>query len=195
MTFGTVGMQCLCGQIPWIMSWSFSQCFFGQLSSPGPASQCALLACSLGQSWLESNMPEHVANMCSLLRTHGATSLTCLPCRLSAHARYWRLFGVAIVCGCALGVTTIGFVKFTDWLPEQWDWYPTSSDDVDFGAGEWWWVGLTAGAGGIIGAVSHVVGLPETIDGFFAEVEDADVDYKNAPKVRNYQHTPRGCLV
>lgn len=60
--------------------------------------------------------------------------------------------------------------------------YPNTSDAVDFGAGEWWWVGLTAGAGALIGVVSHIVSLPEFLDGFFTEVEDADVDCSVAPK-------------
>ena len=36
--------------------------------------------------------------------------------------RYWRQLGVAVLCGMATGVLAIAFVKWTDWLPEQWDW-------------------------------------------------------------------------
>eukprot|EP00697_Spironema_sp_BW2_P001427 gnl/Spiro4/118_TR65_c0_g1_i1.p1 gnl/Spiro4/118_TR65_c0_g1~~gnl/Spiro4/118_TR65_c0_g1_i1.p1 ORF type:complete len:552 (-),score=112.87 gnl/Spiro4/118_TR65_c0_g1_i1:171-1796(-) len=94
---------------------------------------------------------------------------------------FWRQFLLACVLGPLMGVLSALYLTCTDWLPRKW----LGSFDFGqgvFGAGEWWWVGVTAGTGLVVG-VGKVVLRFDYAAGFFTELRTQHVDFVRASKV------------
>jgi H+/Cl- antiporter ClcA len=88
------------------------------------------------------------------------------------------LMGYALglgVFGACVSLLFMGLTGFGN------NWY-TVSDSGWFG-GDWWWVGVTAGAGVVVGLLRKVTHLPSQIPGLIQELEQGRVDPRPVPAI------------
>jgi H+/Cl- antiporter ClcA len=84
---------------------------------------------------------------------------------------FWVLMGYAValgVFGAFAGLVLLGVIKFGG------SWY-TDSRPGWFG-GHWWWVGVTAAAGVVVGLLRRLTSLPEEVPGLFDDLQAEHVD-------------------
>src|SRR5580658_4462370 len=81
--------------------------------------------------------------------------------------------GVLGVFGAFAGLLFLEIIK----LGSKWS---TDSSMGWFG-GHWWWVGITAGAGVVVGLSRRFTRLPEDVPGFFEDVRAGGVDVRLVP--------------
>jgi len=78
------------------------------------------------------------------------------------------------------------FETWTDWTIGGVEPYSEKLDDghnLNFGEGEWWWVGVTVSGGFVVGLIRCLPSFPDHVDGLFREVRDLHVDPSHAPLV------------
>jgi H+/Cl- antiporter ClcA len=84
---------------------------------------------------------------------------------------FWLLIGYALVLGVfggAFGLLFMGLIGVGD------NWFSTSNDG--WMGGNWWWVGVTAAAGVVVGLLRMATHLPEQTPGLMADLEEESVD-------------------
>ncbi|HSU35303.1 MAG TPA: chloride channel protein [Propionibacteriaceae bacterium] len=85
-------------------------------------------------------------------------------------------YAVALgVFGAFAGLVFMGLIGFGD------GWYDDSNPD--WLGGQWWWVGVTAGAGVLVGLLRRVTHLPEQVPGLIADVQEGHVDPRLVPGI------------
>jgi len=87
--------------------------------------------------------------------------------------------GYAVPIGLFAGLAALAFVSVvkvgTDLIwPEDLA--------LGFFEGEWWWVGMTAGAGLLVGLLRVWMRVPQDPSGALASMQEAKVDYRTAPQ-------------
>ena len=94
----------------------------------------------------------------------------------SASWKSWMLMAYAAalgVFGAVAGLLSLGTIK----LAGEWG--------TDFGpgwlGGHWWWVGVTAAAGVVVGVLRRWTRLPERVPGLFDDLRDDTFDAKLVP--------------
>lgn len=86
---------------------------------------------------------------------------------------FWVLVGYAVALGALGGLAALAVLEA---IKYGGSWY-TDSLPGWFG-GHWWWVGVTAAAGFLVGLLRWLTRLPRDIPGFFEEVRAEHVDPK-----------------
>jgi H+/Cl- antiporter ClcA len=89
---------------------------------------------------------------------------------------FWVLMGYAGVLGVFGAFAGLLFLEIIK-LGSKWS---TDSSMGWFG-GHWWWVGITAGAGVVVGLSRRFTRLPEDVPGFFEDVRAGGVDVRLVP--------------
>jgi H+/Cl- antiporter ClcA len=91
---------------------------------------------------------------------------------------FWVLMVYALglgVFGACVALLFMGFIGFGD----SWN---TVSDPGWFG-GQWWWVGVTAGAGVAVGLLRRLTHLPARIPSLIEDLEQGHVDPRSVPGI------------
>jgi H+/Cl- antiporter ClcA len=91
---------------------------------------------------------------------------------------FWVLMMYALglgVFGACAALLFMGSIGFGD------NWY-TVSDPGWFG-GQWWWVGVTAAAGVVVGLLRRLTHLPARIPSLIDDLEHARVDLRSVPGI------------
>lgn len=98
---------------------------------------------------------------------------------------YVKELAAALVLGVMLGACGCAFMNVTKYVPSLWvgEKYLEDPATVGLGAGEWWWVGITAGAGLLVGLLKVIVDFPDPTPNFFTEVCTRHVEPADAPKM------------
>lgn len=92
--------------------------------------------------------------------------------------QFWALMAYALglgVFGACAALLFMGFIGFGN------DWY-TASDSGWFG-GQWWWVGVTAGAGAVVGLLRRATHLPARPPTLVEDLQRAYVDPRSVPGI------------
>ena len=91
---------------------------------------------------------------------------------------FWVLMAYALglgVFGACAALLFMGLIGFGD------NWY-TVSDPGWFG-GQWWWVGVTAAAGVVVGLLRRLTHLPARLPSLIEDLERAHVDPRSVPGI------------
>ena len=83
-----------------------------------------------------------------------------------------RFVGIFGACGALLFMGLIGFGN---------NWYTAS--DLGWFGGQWWWVGVTAAAGVVVGVLRHVTRLPAKIPSLVEDLEQEHVEVRLVPGI------------
>jgi H+/Cl- antiporter ClcA len=84
---------------------------------------------------------------------------------------FWVLMGYAValgVFGAFAGLATLGIIKFG----ARW----SSGSGPGWFGGHWWWVGVTAAAGLVVGLLRRLTRLPEKVPGLFEDLKAGHID-------------------
>ena len=90
--------------------------------------------------------------------------------------QFWVLMAYALglgVFGACVALLFMGLIGFGD----NWN---TVSDPGWFG-GQWWWVGVTAGAGVVVGLLRRLTHLPARLPSLIEDLELGHVDLRSVP--------------
>ena len=90
--------------------------------------------------------------------------------------QFWVLMAYALglgVFGAIAALVFMGLIGFGN------NWY-TVSDPGWFG-GHWWWVGVTAGAGVVVGLLRRLTKLPARLPSLVEDLEQGHVDLRSVP--------------
>jgi H+/Cl- antiporter ClcA len=97
---------------------------------------------------------------------------------LAQTPQFWVLMGYAVglgVFGAFVALLFMGLIGFGG------SWY--SASNPDWFGGHWWWVGVTVGAGVVVGLLRRLTHLPATIPSLVEDLEQAHVDLRLVPGV------------
>ena len=92
--------------------------------------------------------------------------------------QFWVLMVYALglgVFGACVALLFMGLIGFGG------NWYTAS--DVGWFGGQWWWVGVTAGAGILVGLVRRLTRLPARIPSLIDDLQHARVDLRSVPGI------------
>lgn len=92
--------------------------------------------------------------------------------------QFWVLMAFALglgVFGASVALLFMGLIGFGN------NWY-TVSDPGWFG-GQWWWVGVTAAAGVVVGLLRRLTHLPPRIPSLIEDLEHGHVDLRSVPGI------------
>ena len=92
--------------------------------------------------------------------------------------QFWLLMGYALglgVFGACVALLFMGLIGFGN------NWYTVS--DPGWWGGQWWWVGVTAGAGVVVGLLRRLTHLPTKIPTLIEDLEHERVDFRSVPGI------------
>lgn len=96
------------------------------------------------------------------------------------YRRFWKLALISVILGCLMGLLGCFYLNLTDQVPKYWtnnDEF-SNPDDLQPYSGQMFWVGVTAGAGLIVGLCRWLSSFPDSNDGLFKEINNYHVDHK-----------------
>lgn len=105
------------------------------------------------------------------------------PAGFAKEPIFWKILGISSLFGMILGFIAIFFLFFSEKFPTYWVKNSSfaSFTDVNFYAGEPYYILVTGGAGLLVGCLRVVLHYPETIDGLFKEIAEYHVEPGTAP--------------
>jgi chloride channel protein, CIC family len=89
---------------------------------------------------------------------------------------FWVLLAYAVVLGAFGAIVALIFIGATTWGG---NWY--SDSDPSWFGGHWWWVGVAAAAGVVVGVLRRLTRLPWKTPGLFDDLQTGNVDYRIVP--------------
>ncbi|MGY1745477.1 chloride channel protein [Blastococcus sp. SYSU D00695] len=92
---------------------------------------------------------------------------------------FWTSIGLAVASGVLLAVVSLLFLGAVDGGSDLWFTLP---DHPDWFSGSLWWVGVTAGAGLLVGLLRRLSRLPPRLPGVLDELHDERVEPSTVPK-------------
>jgi len=101
---------------------------------------------------------------------------------------FWKIIGISVIFGGVIGFLGLLYINLIDKVPEYWAQKPSGSlhcktamDVYGFHKGHGYYVGVTTGAGVIVGLLRYYAKVPNNQTGFFKEINDGHVDLRVAP--------------
>ena len=107
---------------------------------------------------------------------------------------FWKIMGLSVLFGACIGILGLCYMNLINKIPEIWAGMPplnkdfadfptckTAMDVYGFNAGKGYYVGVTTGAGLVVGILRYIARVPNTQTGFFKEIKDGHVDIRVAP--------------
>ena len=103
---------------------------------------------------------------------------------------FWKIMGLSVIFGGIIGFLGLLYMNLINKVPELWAGMPetnkfppckTAMDVYGFNTGQGYYVGVTTGAGLIVGILRYIARVPNTQTGFFKEIKDGHVDLRVAP--------------
>jgi H+/Cl- antiporter ClcA len=101
---------------------------------------------------------------------------------------FWKIMGLSVIFGAVIGFLGLLYMNLINKVPEFWADMPSGSlncktamEVYGFNAGHAYYVGVTSGAGLIVGLLRYIARVPNNQTGFFKEIKDGHVDLRVAP--------------